>query len=242
VDLSAPFWGGLASGDVIGATVTYKLANSPPSISVFDYWSPEQAVHRIVHGAAVDEMKLALNADFHEFSFRGPARDTIDSVSFVDGQGGLTSWPAEPQMEGFDYSIIPGHIGQVWLGNAPDRFFSLTEAELKLENGIDTRSREFGSEGLRAIVGGERRVGIDFEIYASDEDATTELYQTARQRSPIHVMLQLGQQPGQLFGAYLKSVQLETPAFDDGETRLRWQFSGCRAQGSGDDELVIAFG
>jgi hypothetical protein len=55
-------------------------------------------------------------------------------------------------------------------------------------------------------------------------------------------MLQLGHQPGQLFGAYLKSVQLESPDFDDAETRLRWKFSGCRAQGTSDDEMMIAFG
>ena len=83
---------------------------------------------------------------------------------------------------------------------------------------------------------------MDFEIYASDEDASKDLYQAARQRSPIHVMLQLGQQQGQLFGVYLKSVQLETPEFDDTETRLRWKFSACRAQGSADDEMMIAFG
>jgi hypothetical protein len=55
-------------------------------------------------------------------------------------------------------------------------------------------------------------------------------------------MLQLGQQQGQLFGMYMKSVQLETPEFDDSETRLRWKFSACRAQGSADDEIMIAFG
>ena len=40
----------------------------------------------------------------------------------------------------------------------------------------------------------------------------------------------------------MKSVVPETPKFDDSETRVRWRFSECRAQGSADDELVIAFG
>ena len=68
------------------------------------------------------------------------------------------------------------------------------------------------------------------------------LYQASRQRSPIGVMLQLGQQEGQLFGVYLKSVVPEVPEFDDGETRLQWQFSNCRAQGTFNDELFVAFG
>jgi hypothetical protein len=242
VDLSAPFVTSIAAGSPVGPTVTYKLAKALPSVSIFDYWSPVEAVQRILHGAAVNDMKIAVNGDFHEFEFAGPARDLIDSTSFVEGEAGLTAWPAEPDIEAFDYSIIPGHIGQVWLGSAPDRFFTLTEAALKLDNGIDGRVHEFGLDGLRAIAPGERAVTVDFEIFANDEAATKDLYQAARQRSPIHVMLQLGQQPGQLFGAYLKSVQLETPGYDDGESRLRWEFSGCRAQGSADDELIVAFG
>jgi hypothetical protein len=239
VDLCAPV--SVSAGAEAGPTVTYRLGRKLPSVSVFDYWSAE-SVQRIVHGGAVNEFRMSVNSDFHEFEFRGPARDVIDSTSFMDSEGGLSGWPAEPELESFDYSIIPGHLGQVWLGSSPDRFFSLTEAQLKLDNGIEARRREFGLPGLCGIVGGERAISVDFEIYASEDAATKELYYSARQRSPIGVTLQLGNQPGQLFGAYLKSVQLETPDFDDAETRLRWKFSGCRAQGTADDELTVAFG
>ena len=240
VDLCAPV---SASGAAdAGPTVTYKLGRSLPSVSVFDYWSPAEAVQRIVHGAAVNEFRMSVNSDFHEFEFRGPARDVIDNMSFADGEGGLATWPEEPELDSFDYSIIPGHLGQVWLGSSPDRFFSLTEAQLKMDNGIETRRREFGMQGLCGVVSGQRAVSVDFEIYASDDDATRDLYLAARQRSPVGVTLQLGNQPGQLFGAYMKSVQLEAPDFDDAETRLRWKFSGSRAQGTTDDELTVAFG
>ena len=87
-----------------------------------------------------------------------------------------------------------------------------------------------------------RKVSFDFEVYGSDEDASTALYAAAKQGSPISTMLQLGEQSGQLFGVYAKSVVPETPQFDDSEARLRWKFSGARAQGSSDDELVVAFG
>jgi hypothetical protein len=55
-------------------------------------------------------------------------------------------------------------------------------------------------------------------------------------------MIQLGQQQGQLFGIYMKSVIPEVPEFSDAETRQQWQFANCRAQGSVDDELFVAFG
>jgi hypothetical protein len=79
-------------------------------------------------------------------------------------------------------------------------------------------------------------------LYQQDNNATTGLYQAARQRSPISAMFQLGQQSGQLFGVYLKSIVPEVPEFDDSETRVQWKFHNCRAQGTADDEVVLAFG
>jgi hypothetical protein len=55
-------------------------------------------------------------------------------------------------------------------------------------------------------------------------------------------MLQLGQQTGQLVGIYLKSVVPEVPDFDDSDRRLEWKFENCRAQGSINDEIALAFG
>ena len=55
-------------------------------------------------------------------------------------------------------------------------------------------------------------------------------------------MLQLGEQIGQLFGAYMPAMVPEVPEFDDSETRLQWKFQNDRAQGTVDDELYIAFG
>ncbi len=75
-----------------------------------------------------------------------------------------------------------------------------------------------------------------------DDTATAALYQAARQRSPIPVMMQLGQQQGELFGIYMQSVVPEVPAFDDSDKRLQWQFQSCRAQGSVNDEIYVAFG
>ena len=55
-------------------------------------------------------------------------------------------------------------------------------------------------------------------------------------------MFQLGQVNGQLMGIYLKSLVPGVPVFDDTDTRLKWKFSEMRAQGTIDDEVVVAFG
>ena len=110
-----------------------------------------------------------------------------------------------------------------------------------MDNDLDLRANEFGSNGPRCAMGGKRNVSMNFSLYSMDDNATKELYQAARQRSPVSVMIQLGQQSGQLFGAYMKSVTLEVPEFDDSDPRLKWKFVTCRAQGTADDELFLAF-
>lgn len=241
VEVNAPFTSPPGAGSPMGATYTYMLGSEIPGLSIFDCWSPAESVQRLVCGAAANELSVKINADFHEFSVSGGAVDVLDSTSFTNGQGGMTTFPAEPELEPFQYVIVPGHLGQVWLGATPDRFYTLTEGEVKLNNGIDMRTREFGAEGPRCIMPGQRKVSLDFRLYEQNSAATRALYEAARQRSPIQAMFQLGQQTGQLLGVYAKSVLPQVPEFDDGEDRLAWKFTGCRAQGTTDDELIIAF-
>ncbi len=90
--------------------------------------------------------------------------------------------------------------------------------------------------------GASGRSTLNFRLFEMADAQTAGLYQAARQRSPIGVMLQLGEQTGQLFGAYMPAMVPEVPEFDDGETRLQWKFQNSRAQGTVNDELYIAFG
>jgi hypothetical protein len=92
------------------------------------------------------------------------------------------------------------------------------------------------------VTAGQREVRLDFSMFEEDDAQTQELYQAARQRSPISVMFQLGEQAGQLLGVYMPAMVPEVPEFDDGETRIEWSFRNSQAQGGVDDELYIAFG
>jgi len=243
VQLNAPFTAPPATGGAVAATVTYAPATALPSVSLFDYWSPATAVQRLLCGAAVDQMDISINGDFHEFRFRGLAQDVLDSSSVSSGQmGTLESFPAEPALGVFDYSIVPGHMGQAWLGSSPTQFLTITGGKIALKNNLDTRAKEFGSSLPRAISPGQRSVTAAFDLFSMDDQATQGLYQAARQESPISVMFQLGEQQGQLLGIYLQSVILEAPEFDDSGSRLQWQFRPARAQGTLDNEIAVAFG
>lgn len=239
--VNAPFSVALAIGAVLAPAVTYRVSTGLPSVTLCDYWDPTTTISRIVSGAAIDTCIVTVNGDFHEFAFSGPAADLIDSTTFVAGSGGLSSFPAEPVLSGFDYSIVPGHLGQVWLGSTPNQFFTLTGASIEIKNNIVLRSTEFGSSYPMSIMPGARDVVSHFALMAQDDAQTNALYAAAKLRSPVSAMLQLGQQQGQLMGIMLPNVMPEIPNYNDSQPRLQWEFKNNRAQGTSDDEIYIAF-
>jgi hypothetical protein len=241
VQINAPFSSVPPAGAPLSPTVSYFPATELASVSIFDYWDPSTAVQRILCGAAVNRMTIKVNGDFHQFEFNGMAQDLIDNSSFAGGIGQLTSFPPEPILGSFDYSIVPGNMGQAWLGSTPSEFYTITNGTFQLDNGLDLRAKEFGTNLPRAIAPGERTVTMDLSLYQLTDSATQGLYQASRQQSPIAVMFQLGQQQGQLMGVYVMSVVPVVPEFDDSDTRLQWKFQGSRAQGTGNDEIVVAF-
>lgn len=242
VQLNAPFSVAPVAASPIGPTVQYSTASELSSITLGDYWSPGGAVQRVLTGAAIDQLTLSVNGDFHQFEFSGMASDVIDSASFQSGESSLTAFPPEPALADFSYSLVPGNLGQVWLGNVPTQFLTVTKADLTFSNKLDLRANEFGSVLPRGISPGTRSVSLNLNLYQQDDAPTQALYQAARQKSPVSMMIQLGQQQGELLGVYMQSVVPEVPDFDDSSVRQQWQFQNCRAQGTGDDEIYIAFG
>ena len=244
VQLNVPFSVPPVSGAPVGAALTYAAATELPSVGIFDYWDPSTAVQRLLCGGGVDQMEIDLNGDYHEFRFSGQAQDVVDSASFGNSAGGaaqLQNFPAEPAVAAFDYTIVPGNLGEAWLGTSPTQFFTITSASVVLKNGLDTRFREFGSSLPQALAPGERNVTAAFELYSQNDPYTQGLYQAARQQSPISVMFQLGETAGQLVGVYLPSVIPVVPEFDDSKNRLQWKFRSSRAQGTVNNEIAVAF-
>ncbi len=240
--INAPFQATPTIGSQLERTVTYLPSNTLPSATLFDYWNPEDAVQRMVAGVGVDQLSIQVNGDFHQFRFRGIGADVSDNLTFASGMGGLTEFPIEPSGPYPEFSLVPGSLGQVWLGAVPSKFFTLLRASVKVDNDIDIRTREFGSMKPKCLVPGQRRVTVDMDLTSDTSAETNGLYEAAAQRSPVGVFFQLGQQAESLCGVYMPAVVPEIPEFDDDETRLRWRIRDSRAQGVGNDEIAIAFG
>jgi hypothetical protein len=242
VQLNLPFTAPPATGATLGASITYTPTTELPSASIYDYWDPSTAVQRLLSGAAVDQVEILVNGDFHEFHFSGMAQDLVDSSSYSGQVANSQSFPAEPALQAFDYSIVPGNLGQAWLGSTPTQFFTIANASLALKNNLDLRMKEFGTNLPQCISPGQRTVTAAFDLYSQDDAATTGLYQAARQQSPVSVMFQLGEVEGQVMAVLLNSMIPEVPEFNDGRNRLQWLFRPSRAQGTVDNEITVAFG
>jgi hypothetical protein len=238
--LNAPFSVGPAPGSWLTPCLTYWLANTLPSITLFDYWDPATAVNRILAGATADALEISLNGGFHEMTFSGLAADLMDSESFVSGTAGLQAFPQEPTPEPFNYPIVGGHLGQAWLGVSAQQVFTLTEATIQLKNNLVPRNMEFGSAYPLSFAAGPRAVTVTFSLFVDDSSTVKGLYAASKMRTPISVMFQLGQQQGQLMAVYLPAVELEMPGYNDREPRLVWEFKANFASGMKNDEIFIA--
>ncbi len=241
VQLNAPLSIDPGAGALAGVTYTYRLATNQPSVSLYDFWGRGPGASRLVTGAVVDEMRLILNGDVHEIRYRGVARDLIEEAAFSTEASGLTEFPTETDPTS-SYALVAGSLGQAWLGSSIQRTCAVTGAEIVVNNNVDGRSREFGHCAPAMFFGGEREVTARFSLYYEDPSMGQQLAQCARNGDSMPVMLQLGDTVGQTCAVYLPAVVPTAPDFDDSEARLQWQITAARAQGTGDDELFIAFG
>lgn len=241
VTLNAPFSVAPGAGTTLSATVGYRLATQLPSVTLYDYWDPQTAVSRMVTGAGVDKFQIEVRGDVHELLFSGPAADVLDSGSGAFGSSGLAAFPTEPPLLPFEYSIVDGQLGQVWLGSPLNQVFTLTEASIEINNHLLLRNREFGSAYPRMIVPGPREVLSSFTLFAQSDAVTEALYAAAKAKTPISAFLQLGQQKTRMMAVYLPNVVPELPLFKDSEAYLLWEFKNSLAQGESNDEVFIAF-
>lgn len=241
VVLNAPFTGVDGQQISLTPTRTYGPGLELPSLTLYDYWNTSGGIHRLARGCGVDVLEVAAAGDFHTMRFRGIAAEALDSASFEAGQGGLAQFPLEPTGASLIGEPTPGHLGQAWIGATAERFYTLTKAKIRVANQLSTRAREFGSMYPMCLVSGEREVSATFEIFARSTEPYRALYQASKTRSPIALMLQLGERAGQMCGVSMPSFVPEVPEFDDEDERQLWKFGQSRAQGLSEDEIHVAF-
>lgn len=239
VTLNAPFSIVPVTGSSVEGCANLAAGDSVRTMSVLDTWSPAQAVQRLLAGVTADQLSININNDFLEIGMRGFARNLVDSVSGVGGAGFV--FPAPPAGAGNSLAApIAGHLGQALLGIEGFSVCTLTEAKITIDNNIDPRTDEFGCYGTKAYTLGKRRVSLDMTLFERNDALSQTLYTNAVNNIPVPVMLQIGNQPGSMFGIYLPAVLFAVPEFEDTQSRLLWRFRSSLALGAENDEIFIA--
>jgi hypothetical protein len=99
-------------------------------------------------------MTVKVNGDFHQFEFEGNGARPDRQFQFRGGDGAMSELSPRSRHRGaFDYAIVPGNMGEAWLGSTPGQFYTITSGTFQLDNGLDMRSKEFGTNlplGYRA--------------------------------------------------------------------------------------------
>ena len=229
-------------GAAIEGTVSYSLAETLPSVSIFRYSEPSTALQQILNMGLVEEVMFELNGDVHSVKFTGPGQQIIDSASFENGQGGLSSFPAEPASQTRSAYAVAGHFGQLYLGSSISKFLTIVSASLSLKNNIGLRSDEFGSQVALGYTEGIRDVSFAWEVYELDDAATRALWTAARNRTAIKAFGQMGSTTGKLAGFYIPTLVPQVPSLADSENGRKWRFSSARASNTTvGGELYFAF-
>lgn len=238
VTLSAPFSAGFQAGSSTGNSVTVWPGDKPKPVTLGNYWNPAGSLDRILAGCVVNDLGLSLNSDFHGASFRGTARQVAASTGFQSGAAGLASFPTEPAGTAAANPLVPGHVGRLFIGGVE---FYLLDLSLRLLNNADTTTREFGMDLSPCYSADLRELSIQFQLYASQDAAVTQLHTMARSRQETDLTIQLGNQAGQLVGIYIPRFVPEIPELKDADTRVVMSYPKSLAYGGANDEITFAF-
>jgi hypothetical protein len=238
VTLSAPFGTGLQAGATAGNTVTCWPGDKPKPFTLGNYWTPAGSIDRILAGCVINELAVTLNSDFHGALFRGTAREVVSATGFDAGDTGLTAFPAEPAMTLQDRRLVPGHVGRLFIGGVE---YFLLDLALRFVNNSDTVTREFGMETASCYSADVRSVSVQFQLYASDHTAVSQLHALARSRGETDLSIQMGDTPGELVGIYIPRFMPEIPELKDADTHVVMSYPSSLVFGVTNDEISIAF-
>ena len=127
-------------------------------------------------------MEILVNGDYHEFHFSGPAQRCTGQHQLHRRRLALDQLPGGPGLAAFDYSMVPGNMGQAWLGTLPSRFCTITSATIRVKNELDTRPRIRIESAARDRPG--TAIGDGGIRPFSRTTMPPRPYQAARQQSP----------------------------------------------------------
>lgn len=226
ITVGIAFSGTPANGAAVKAVV-YELADAgASSLNIYSY-VPE--LPRAIVGALFGQS---------DFSF-------VDEmlhlrISGIGAESKETSLAAEPTPAYVGLPVARS-FGKCFLdGVASD----LVDWSLSKNEGDKPRKIAVGSQVTTGITRGKRIVTSNYVVFLTDVTKTL-FTTTAKSRNPHSIFVQIGGNVGGTAGYviafWMPTTILDIPDFDESEDEIQMQFT-AEAYGTGNNELVIAFG
>lgn len=239
-ELNGSFSAPLQAGSVLLGCSTFAPGASAETFELFEFWSPSAAVQRAVSAACANRTTFEINSDFVTMRVEGFAKTLTDSVTNLLAAIDFPVLANATLQSESSLNPIAGHLGQAVFGSGGKRICTIVQGKVKIDNGIQSRSDEFGCFGTKSFTLGRRSVEVDLNLYQRNDEISHELFSSAVRNEPVSLMLQLGSGQGNMMGIYLPAVLMPVPSFVDSESRVMWKFSGAQGVGSQDDEVFLA--
>jgi hypothetical protein len=236
---------GQAPTVVSSTSVTYNLADTIPSLSMWSFRQPSTIEQRCTFGAVVQEMVLEAGPDVAMLKFSGDALWTLGanqfSVADTIQKGGLTSFPTEPSSPVTNGPMLVGFVGSIVIDS--DTIVTLRTATMNMKTANVVIRDTFGTYYPTSAEGDERDFTLDCSIYEDDSAAYATMIAISEAKTPVTVVLTLGNVAGATVTTTLKNVQFAAPSQEE-QRRYITNWSGSVAHATSvavKDEAVMAW-
>ena len=217
-----------------GVSVTYNLADTVRSFTLWRFRTPSSVMQQVAFGCVVNEATFRLGENVATWSASGECKWVLDSVNFAstdsEGRGGLTAFPSEPSNPVTNGNSIAGFTGSITFDGVA--LASIREATLRIVTGNAVVRDTFGKYYGDTVEGDLRNVTLAFSLYDNDETGPANLYQKAISKTPVDVIIEIGTVAANRWRFTVKGVQLVAPELNDDQRRWVATFGESAAHGS----------
>jgi hypothetical protein len=221
-----------ANGSTVKSCIVYKLTTDLALSYVLCHYL--DGFGRNLDGVGFNQGTLTLEGtEEARISVSGPARKqrSTGDADFIAEPGSATYVGGNPPT---------GMQGELRIGDTAYLHKSL---EVTIDNALNLRNEEAGTEGLATEIyrAGRRRIDLTLEAFV---ETPATLYDLAKAGSTASIFRQNGFTEGNIIALYMPKAYVKPAAQDDPDEAATWTFTGqaLETADNQNDELFLIFG
>lgn len=240
-----------AEPTIVAATsVTYNLDPAIKAFTAFQYHGARGVspapIYKYAPGCIVSSATFELGGNVATCSMNGTCFNVVDNVTFSgagtdEGEGGVTTFPAEPATNTSNGSFLLGFKGAVQLDGAD--LPTITGMRITVSTGNQWQGQRAFSDYANCPVGDTRNISVEWQFQDTNTSAITNLWSKAKNGTKINGFAEVGTVAGSRVRFIFNGLRMTLPeASPQGLTWVR--ATTARALGTSStsgDELSMRF-